>query len=315
MAPGPRPARAAAATPGIAFIGAGSFAQKFLIPFAKDGGQLVSVVTARGVSAKGAREKFGFASCSTDPQHAFADADVNTVFIATRHDTHASLAIAALEAGKNVFVEKPLAILEEDLARVLEAARRRPDVRLMVGYNRRFSPLAVQARKVFAGLPAPLVMTYRINAGLLPMEHWTQTDQGGGRILGEVCHFVDLMQFVTGSEPVSVYAASVDARDARMPDHDNVAIAIRFRNGSVGQITYLACGDKAVSKERLEIFGGGQSFVIDDFRSGEHYAEAPAGRSPNPARGTGKRSTHSCGLSATDFPRRLPSSRWLSPAL
>jgi polar amino acid transport system substrate-binding protein len=266
------PAPAGGASPVVAFIGAGSFAQKFLIPFAKDGGQMVSVVTSRGITAKSVGEKFGFASSSTDPRHAFSDPAVNTVFIATRHDSHAELAIAALEAGKNVFVEKPLAILEEDVARVVQLARRRTDVRLMVGYNRRFSPLAVRARDVFAALSVPLVMAYRINAGVLSKEHWTQTEQGGGRILGEVCHFVDLMQFVTGSDPTSVFAASVDAGDARMPDHDNVVITVRFRDGSVGQITYVACGDKALAKERFEVFGGGQSFVIDDFRVGEHHA-------------------------------------------
>ena len=275
----------AGALPGIAFIGAGSFAQKFLIPFAKDGGQLLSVVTSRGVSAKSVGDKFGFPTATTDVQAALANPAINTVFIATRHDSHAELAIAALEAGKHVFVEKPLAILEEDFAKVVEVANRRADVRLIVGYNRRFSPLAVQARNVFAELAAPLVMAYRVNAGFLPKDHWTQTEQGGGRILGEVCHFVDLMQFVAGSDPVSVFAASVDAGDARVPNDDNVAITLRFRNGSVGQITYLACGDKGLSKERIEIFGGGQSFVIDDFRVGEHYAGGSRRKITAPGKG------------------------------
>ena len=141
----------------------------------------------------------------------------------------------------------------------------------MVGYNRRFSPLACQAREVFQRVSGPLLINYRVNAGFLPKEHWTQTEQGGGRILGEVCHFVDLMQFLTGSEPVGVYALSVAADNAQMPDQDNIVISLRFQNGSVGQICYLACGDKLLSKERIEIFGGGQSFIIDDFRLGEHY--------------------------------------------
>ena len=260
------------ATPGIGFIGAGSFAQKYLIPLARKGGDLASVVTSRGVTAKSVGEKFGFTSHSTDPGDVLANPAVNTVFIATRHDTHAAFAIAALEAGKNVFVEKPLAIREDELAQVLEAASRRSDCHLMVGYNRRFSPLARRAREVFAGVAAPLLINYRVNAGFLPKEHWTQTEQGGGRILGEVCHFVDLMQYLTASNPVTVYAASVAADNALMPDQDNVAISLRFRNGSVGQIVYLACGDKSLNKERIEIFGGGQTFVIDDFRDGEHLA-------------------------------------------
>ena len=258
-------------SPGIAFIGAGSFAQKFLIPFAQDGGRLLSVVTSRGVTAKSAGEKFRFESHTTDPSEVLANPAVNTVFIATRHDSHAALTIAALEAGKHVFVEKPLALHEDELAQVIETARRRSDCRLMVGYNRRFSPVALKARDVFQQVAGPLIINYRINAGFLPKEHWTQTGQGGGRILGEVCHFVDLIQFLTGSEPETVYALSVASDNARMPDQDDVAISIRFRNGSVGQIGYYACGDKSLNKERIEIFGGGQSCIIDDFRSGEHY--------------------------------------------
>ena len=264
MAPGTR------ATPSIGFIGAGSFAQKFLIPFARRGGGLVSVVTSRGITAKSVAEKFRFRSHSTDARDVLVDPSINTVFIATRHDTHAAFAAAALETGRNVFVEKPLAIREDELAQVLEIARGRSECRLMVGYNRRFSPLAREARKVFQSVSGPLLINYRVNAGFLPKEHWTQTEQGGGRILGEVCHFIDLMQFLAGSAPVGVYAMSVAGDNAEMPDQDNVIISLRFQNGSVGQITYLACGDKLLSKERIEIFGGEQSFIIDDFKSGEH---------------------------------------------
>jgi predicted dehydrogenase/threonine dehydrogenase-like Zn-dependent dehydrogenase len=274
----PQAAPASPARPGIGFIGAGSFAQKFLIPFAGRGGDLLSVVTSRGVTAKSVGEKFHFRSHSTDAHDVLADPAVNTVFIATRHDMHAAFAEAALEAGKNVFVEKPLALREDELEEVVEVAGRRSDCRLMVGYNRRFSPLARQAREVFRHVSGPLVINYRVNAGFLPKEHWTQTKQGGGRILGEVCHFVDLMQFLTGSEPVGVYAVSVAADNAQMPDQDNVVISLSFQNGSVGQISYIACGDKLLSKERIEIFGGGQSFVIDDFRLGEHYAAGSSRR-------------------------------------
>jgi polar amino acid transport system substrate-binding protein len=257
--------------PQIAFIGAGSFAQKFLIPFAKAEGDLVSVMTTRGITAKSVGDKFQFRSYSTDVQSILGDPSVNTVFIATRHDSHASFASAALEAGKNVFVEKPLTLDRDELAEIAETATRRPDCRLMVGYNRRFSPLARQARDIFQRVSGPLLMNYRINAGFVPKDHWTQTEQGGGRIMGEVCHFVDLMQFLSGSAPVSVYAISVSANNSQMPDQDNVIISLRFENGSVGEISYLACGDKLLSKERIEIFGGGQSFLIDDFRQGEHY--------------------------------------------
>ena len=270
--PAPQAAAGSRATPSIGFIGAGSFAQKFLIPFAQQRGDLLFVVTSRGVTAKSVGEKFRFRSHSTDAHDVLANPTVNAVFIATRHDTHAGFAVAALEAGKNVFVEKPLALGEDELAEVLEVASGPSHCRLMVGYNRRFSPLARQAREVFQRVSGPLLINYRVNAGFVPKEHWTQTEQGGGRILGEVCHFVDLMQFLTGSEPVGVYALTVAADNAQMPDQDNVIISLRFQNGSAGQIAYVACGDKLLSKERIEIFGGGQTFIIDDFKVGEHYA-------------------------------------------
>jgi predicted dehydrogenase/threonine dehydrogenase-like Zn-dependent dehydrogenase len=272
-------------TPRIAFIGAGSFAQKCLIPFAQRGGELLSVVTSRGFTAKAVGDKFRFRSYATDPSHVLSDVTVNTVFIATRHDTHAKLAADALEAGKNVFVEKPLALNEEELSQVLQAASRNSNCRLLVGYNRRFSPLARQAKEVFRRVSGPLLINYRVNAGYLPKDHWVQTGQGGGRILGEVCHFVDLMQFVTGSEPTDVYAVSMEAADAQMPDQDNAVISLRFRNGSVGQIVYVACGDKLLNKERVEIFGGGQSLVIDDFRQGEHYTRGSRRKLKLPGKG------------------------------
>ena len=271
--------------PTIAFIGAGSFAQKFLIPFARENGELVSVATIRGVTAKSVADKFGFKSYSTNTQEVLADSAVNTVFIATRHDTHATFAAAALEAGKNVFVEKPLALAQDELVKVVEVARLQNNCRLMVGYNRRFSPLARQAKATFEPIPAPLLINYRVNAGFLPREHWTQTEQGGGRILGEVCHFVDLLQYLTGSEPTHLHAISVSGNNAQMPDEDNVIISLSFRNGSVGQISYIACGDKSLSKERIEIFGGGQSFIIDDFRVGEHYANGSRHRLKLPGKG------------------------------
>ena len=273
------------ATPGIGFIGAGSFAQKSLIPFAQRGGELISVVTSRGFTAKSVAEKFRFRSHGTDAHDILSDPAVNTVFIATRHDTHAMLAAEALEAGKNVFVEKPLALGEDELAHVLEVASQNSGCRLLVGYNRRFSPLARQAREVFRHVSGPLLINYRVNAGYLPKDHWVQTEQGGGRILGEVCHFVDLLQFVIGSEPVNVHAVAMAADNAQMPDQDNVVISLSFRNGSVGQISYVACGDKLLNKERIEIFGGGQSFVIDDFRQGEHYAGGSRRRLKLPGKG------------------------------
>lgn len=258
---------------GIGFIGAGSFAQKFLIPYAAAAGSLRTVVTARGISAKNAGEKFKFQSFSTDPRDILSNSAIDTVFIATRHNTHGALTKAVLDSGKNVFVEKPLTLCEADLQGIAEAVGRNPACRLMVGYNRRFAPLSIRAREFFNSPSMPLLIQYRVNAGFLPKSHWTQTAEGGGRILGEVCHFVDFMQFLTGSDPLKVFAECLTDGSAEVNNHDNVAMTIRFANGSVGTITYLACGDKNLGKERIEIFGGGTSFIIDDFRSGEMHAD------------------------------------------
>jgi polar amino acid transport system substrate-binding protein len=218
-------------------------------------------------------EKFGFRSFTTNAQDVFSDKDINAVFIATRHNTHAALTMAALEAGKKVFVEKPLTLIEDDLGRIAEICGRKSTFRLMVGFNRRFSPLAQQAREAFRGLSEPLLINYRINAGFIPNNHWIQTNEGGGRILGEVCHFVDFLQFMTDSEPESVFAECLASQNTKTNSRDNVAITIRFSNGSVGVITYIACGNKLLSKERIEVFGGEKSFIIHDFVMGEFYSK------------------------------------------
>ena len=269
----------------VGFIGAGSFAQKYLIPYAGTNCQLQTVVTSRGITAKSVGEKFKFQRFSANVQDVFSDKSINAVFIATRHNTHGELVKKALESEKNVFVEKPLTIDREDLATIAHLARKHNACRLMVGFNRRFSPLAKQAREVFGGLSEPIVINYRINAGFIPNDHWTQTQEGGGRILGEVCHFVDFMQFIAGDHPVQVFADCVTGPNTKMRNHDNTAITIRFRNGSVGTITYLACGDKSLSKEYIEIFGGGKSFIIHDFSMGELYSNGKRGTFKNPGKG------------------------------
>ncbi len=285
---GPAPAKSApAAEPsiGIGVIGAGSFAQKFLIPNAQAHGRLLRVADARGLTAKSAAEKFKFGSFGADAQDVLGDAAVNTVFIATRHNSHGELVLKAIEADKNVYVEKPLTIEESDLGRIAAASRRHPERRLQVGFNRRFAPLAVRARGLFEGIPEPLVVNYRVSAGFIPKDHWTQTGEGGGRILGEVCHFIDFLQFMTGSEPVRVYAACVANPNAKATNQDNVAITVAFRDGSVGVITYLACGDRLLAKERIEIFGGERSVVINDFRSAEIYSGGRLKKVKEPGKG------------------------------
>lgn len=254
----------------LGVIGAGGYVPAMLLPhFKTEGVEFRSVATASGISAHDVGKRFGFAEAVSSAEEVLDDKDVNLVLIGTRHDLHAELARKALERNKNVFVEKPLALSDDQLDAVLEAADKSSG-RLMVGFNRRFSPLAQEAKKTFANRDTPLSILYRVNAGHIPREHWTQDPvEGGGRIIGEVCHFVDLMQFLTGVPPVSVFAESVSAKSPQIVDADSVFITLRFADGSNGVVAYLSEGDKALAKERVEIFGAGKSFVIDDFRSGK----------------------------------------------
>ncbi len=254
----------------LGVIGAGGYVPAMLLPhFKTEGVEFRAITTASGISAHDVGKRFGFAYAVSSAEEVLDDKDVNLVVIGTRHDLHAELARKALERNKNVFVEKPLALNDDQLDQVLEAARNSTG-RLMVGFNRRFSPLAQEAKAVFANRDTPLSILYRVNAGHIAKEHWTQDPvEGGGRIVGEVCHFVDLMQFLTGAPPVSVFAESVSAKSPKVVDADSVFITLRFADGSNGAIAYLSEGDKSLPKERIEIFGGGKSFLIDDFREGK----------------------------------------------
>ncbi|MEP6707595.1 MAG: bi-domain-containing oxidoreductase [Pyrinomonadaceae bacterium] len=265
---GERRAAAPEKAVGVGLIGAGSYAKKFLLPnFKTAGARFQTIATASGISAREVGEKYGFRQCVSGADEVLGDDNVNLIVIATRHDTHAGLARQALERGRHVFVEKPLALNDQQLQSVLDVAAR-SDRHLMVGFNRRFSPLALAARDFFNDTQAPLSINYRVNAGRIPTGHWIQDPrEGGGRIIGEVCHFIDLMQFLTGAVTTRVYAEAIASRDHDAVNEDSVFITMRFADGSNGSIAYLAEGDKAMSKERVEIFGGGKTFVLEDFRS------------------------------------------------
>jgi predicted dehydrogenase/threonine dehydrogenase-like Zn-dependent dehydrogenase len=260
---------------GVGIIGAGNYARLMLLPRLKGMKEvrLVGAGSTRGLNAWDAAKRFGFEFSTTETEGIFRDSRINLVVIATRHGTHASLAEAALRAGKHVFVEKPLATTEEDLQRLVRVAGH-AQRHLMVGFNRRFAPLIQQAKEKFRNHAQPLAMFYRVNAGAVPASHWTQdAEEGGGRIVGEVCHFVDLLQFLCGAAPISVFAASAAGSEGRTVPDDIVTITIRFADGSVGTIHYFANGDKSVPKEYLEVYGGGRTFILDDFRAAR-YAEA-----------------------------------------
>jgi polar amino acid transport system substrate-binding protein len=256
------------------FIGAGSFAQSYLIPNAKAwGASLDGVVTSKGITAKNVLDKFKFNFCATDSNDVLNKNEINTVFIATPHSSHSRIVVQSLEAGKAVFVEKPLAINSEQLDAVIEA-KAKYNKTLLVGFNRRFAPVSERIKSEFKSVTEPLVVNIRVNAGLIPKEHWIQQPEvGGGRIIGEMCHFIDLMQYFTDSEPVKVYAESISSGNAKIVPEDNIAIVVKFNNGSVGNLTYLANGDKSVPKENIEVFGAGVIGVINDFRSGSVHRD------------------------------------------
>ena len=252
----------------LGVIGAGNFAKGVLLPNLKRiaGAEIRAVATASGLSAAHVGKKFDAEYVTSDYNEIVIDPNIDAVVIATRHDLHAQLVIEGMKQGKAVFVEKPLALSQEELEQVIEV-QRETGGQVMVGFNRRFSPLSVKVKEFFANRKGPLCIIYRVNAGFVPKEHWIQDEkQGGGRIIGEVCHFVDFMQYLTDSVPQTVFAQPVcDATGALIP-HDNVMITLQFENGSIGTISYLSNGDVAYGKERVEIFGDGAVALIDDFK-------------------------------------------------
>lgn len=257
----PRSAAPKTGDVGIGFVGFGNYARGVLLPaVTKAGGaNLRAVVTATGLSAVNAAEKFGFTKAATDAQELFDDPACDAVFIATRHDTHAGLAVRALEAGKHVFVEKPLALNEDELARVF-AALEGSQAMLTVGFNRRFAPMVRQARAAIVKAGGPCVMHYRVNAGFIPADSWLHGPEGGGRIIGEACHFVDTLSALAGSDPVSVEGVKPEGVS------DSMQAVLRFADGSTGSILYSSLGDPSVPKEEIEIFARGLVIRLNDFR-------------------------------------------------
>jgi predicted dehydrogenase len=255
---GPRPGRPGQL--GLGMIGAGNFAKSVLLPRlkARSEVELVGLATATGKNAQAIASRFGFEFCTTDYRELLGNPAIDAVVIATRHDSHARLATEAVRAGKAVFVEKPLAIDEASLDE-LSAAVAVGQGRILVGFNRRHSALAIEMRK-FLGEAGPLAMSYRVNAGLIPPESWIQGDEGGGRILGECCHFIDLLQYLCAADPVEVFATT-------HPDGpDTLCATIRFGDGSIGSLNYFANGDRGVAKERIEAFAAGRTAILDDFQ-------------------------------------------------
>lgn len=255
----------------LALIGAGGFAQGMHLPNIeklKSTYELRTVVSRTGLSARTAAERFGAANASTSYAEVLADPAIDLVLIATRHDLHAGMVMQALQAGKNVFVEKPLSLTEEELAEI-EAfyANAQKAPLLMTGFNRRFSPAIVEARKLLANRTSPVIVNYRMNAGYIPQDHWVHGPQGGGRNIGEACHIYDVFNALTGSLPTEVHAVSITPESAYWRRDDNFVATIRYADGSVCTLTYTAMGAKEFPKERAEIFFDGKVLALDDYKT------------------------------------------------
>ncbi len=252
---------------GLGVFGAGSFARNTLLPAlqAISGVSFIGVCNATGPRSRNAAERFDFSYCSNSEQELLQDPRIRAVLIATRHNLHATQSLRALRAGKAVFCEKPLCLNEDELASLVRAKAAENPPLLMVGFNRRFAPMAAQMKQFFSEVHEPLAIHYRVNAGYIPSDHWVNDpEQGGGRILGEVCHFVDFLCFLAGASPIEVQAQTVG--NPGQYSMDNVFASLKFANGTLGTISYLANGDKSASKERVEVFGGGSVAILEDFR-------------------------------------------------
>ncbi len=256
----------------LGVVGGGNFAKAVLLP-AFSGHKLVKfqgVATAKGVSAKAVRDRFGFSYCAENIDEILADDSINCVLVATRHNLHGPLVAKVLSVGKHVFVEKPLCLNPAELSVIVErygtCAKGEKTPVLMVGFNRRFSPFVQRSRSLLENRNTPLVASYRINAGFIPKDSWVQDPvEGGGRIIGEVCHFVDTLRFLVGSPVRTVQAACIKSGDTRLTNRDSVAVILTYDDGSIGTILYHAVGSPRYPKEKLEIAADGKIIVLDDF--------------------------------------------------
>ena len=251
----------------LGVLGAGNFASTVMLPAIKRvaGIELVGIVSASGRSATQAGKRFNFNYAATDAEKMIQDDDLNTLAILTRHHQHAPYVIAGLKAGKHVFCEKPLALDHAELNEIQTVLATSSRL-LTVGFNRRFAPHTKRLRALLRTSKAPLAMQYRINAGVLPATHWLHDpEQGGGRIVGEVCHFIDLLAFLCDSLPASVSASALPTVGDYI--EDNVSMTLTFEDGSIGTVSYFANGDRSLPKERLEVFQSGRVGILDDFRN------------------------------------------------
>jgi predicted dehydrogenase/threonine dehydrogenase-like Zn-dependent dehydrogenase len=251
----------------LGVLGAGNFANASLLPALENIPNLekVGIASGSGLNAQQSGERFGFAYAASEADQLLQDPNINWIAIMTRHDLHASQAVAAMNAGKDVFIEKPAALNRPQLIDVFRA-QQKSGRRMVVGFNRRFAPLLVNMKAFWGNRQAPLIGIYRVNAGAIPASHWTQDPAiGGGRIIGEACHFIDLLTFLIGAPPSQVFTTAAQQNGKAIADE--VIINLRFADGSAGTVIYAAGGDRAFGKERIELFGGGKTSILDDFHT------------------------------------------------
>ena len=246
----------------IAFIGAGSYAQGNLLPNIPKNKQVTrkGILTNTGATSKRVAERFGFDYCTSDEKDILQNDEINTVFIATRHDSHAKYVLEAFKNNKNVFVEKPICLSPDELTQITDAYNGKQH--LLVGFNRRFSQLSIQLKEKMG--KGPMSMNYRINAGNIPNDSWFQDiEVGGGRIIGEVCHFIDYLTWMNGSLPIGIFANALpDAEN----NNDTLSIQLTFANGSIGVVSYYANGPKTLPKEYIEVFNAGSAGILNNFK-------------------------------------------------
>jgi len=247
----------------VSFIGAGSYATGILIPaFKKSGARLRIIAANGGVSSMHAARRFNFEEATTDADHVLSDPETEAIVVATRHDSHAPMVIRALEADKHVFVEKPLCLKSEELEAIEGTLSERPHLLLMVGFNRRFSPLVKKMHSLLKNVPGPRAIIITVNAGVIPKEHWVNDPEiGGGRIMGEACHFIDLLRFLVGYRFTTWEKFELISKGS-----DTATLQFSFEDGSTGTVHYLSNGHRSFPKERVEVFAGGGVLQLDNFR-------------------------------------------------
>lgn len=251
----------------VAFLGAGNYAGRVLIPaFKAAGAHLHTLVSGGGVSSVHFGKKFGFVEAATESAAVLDNPEIDTIVVATRHDAHATQVLAALRAGKHVFCEKPLCLTLDELSKIEIEARARPAQHLMVGFNRRYAPQIVRMKGLLDAVDQPKCLILTVNAGEIPADHWTQDAAvGGGRIIGEACHFIDLARYLVGAPITGHHAIAVGRHPGVGVRSDKVSLNLEFADGSIATVHYLANGDKAFPKERIEVFAAGRVLQLDNF--------------------------------------------------